>query len=266
MPILDVYNLSKSFDGVKAVDGFSFALEKGQIVALVGPNGAGKTTAFNIITGYLESDQGKVSINIHRAKRIITGCAPYKIARLGIARTFQYMRLFSQMTVLENLLLASAKRKHEELSSVFFSPKSIKQIEKENLGRAEHYLDFVGLTEKRDSLAENLSHGQRKLLSLARALCLEPNILLLDEPTAGVFLETKEKIAGFFETLGSQGKTILFIEHDMHFIMNIADRVIVMSEGKKLCEGTSIEVAENPAVIEAYLGKKLDQSYEKYSN
>ncbi len=257
MPILEAQNMKKHFDGIPAVDGLSFEVEKETITALVGPNGAGKTTFFNIITGFLEPDSGEAFFYSNGSKRDISRLSAHKVARLGIARTFQNIRLFSQMTVLDNLMLASNSRKHENLSAALFSKSHVSRAERENLDRANHYLEFVGLTGKIDSLAENLSHGQRKLVSLARAFCLEPDLLLLDEPTAGVFPETREKIGGLLEKMREMGKTILFIEHDMHFVVDIADKIIVMNAGKKLREGKPEEVIDDPAVIEAYLGKEL---------
>jgi ABC-type branched-subunit amino acid transport system ATPase component len=257
MPILEARNIVKHFDGIPAVDGLSFGIEKETITALVGPNGAGKTTFFNIITGFLEQDSGEAIFDSNGKKKDISRLSAHKVARLGIARTFQNIRLFNQMTVLDNLMLASNSRKHERLTSTIFAQKLVSRAEKENLDRANHYLEFVGLSGKRDSLAENLSHGQRKLVSLARAFCLEPDLLLLDEPTAGVFPETRVKIGGLLEKMRGMGKTILFIEHDMHFVVDIADKIIVMNAGKKLREGKPEEVINDAAVIEAYLGKEL---------
>lgn len=250
--MIKVRNLSKEFDGVKALDNVSFELQKGTITALIGPNGAGKTTAFNIITGFLPADKGEVWI---RGKRL-KGLSPWNIARLGLARTFQNIRLFPQMSVLENLMLALVQSNNEGLGSALLRRCKLMKKELKNEETAIQYLEQAGLEEKREALAQELSHGQRKLLELARALASEPELLLLDEPTAGVFPNMVVEIKKMLGKLRVGGRTILFIEHDMNVVMDISDRVIVLNFGKLIADGTPEEIQKNEAVIEAYLGRK----------
>lgn len=252
MSILVAQNLSKSFDGLVVLDDVTIALENGSINALIGPNGAGKTSLFNIINGFWKPEKGKIFFKGVE----INDFAPNKIAKMGISRTFQKIRLFPQLTVLENMLLATKYAKGESLFAALFQNPVIEKEEKVNIEKSLDYLKYVGLYDKKNALSENLSYGQRKLLELSRALAFDAELILLDEPTSGVFPETKEKIITIINKLSEEGKTIFFIEHDVGLVMELAQRIIVLSHGKLLAEGNPEQIACNERVNEAYFGKR----------
>jgi len=252
MNVLEVRNLFKNYDGVKAVENVSFGIPKGVIAALIGQNGAGKTTVFNIITGFLKPDSGCIIFK----NKDITSMAPYQITQRGIGRTFQNIRIFSQLSVLENVMLATKYGHSESLWAALFRGREIRKKDRQNQERAESCLMLVGMHDKKNELAEDLSHGQRKLLELARIIALDPEVFLLDEPSAGLFPETISKMCEIIHQLRDSGKTILFISHDINVVMGLAEKVIALNYGIKIAEGTPSETQNNEAVINAYLGRR----------
>ena len=250
--MLKVKSAVKEFGGFRAVDECSFEVEKNTITGLIGPNGAGKTTMFNLIAGSLKLDQGEV----YFSEQKVNNFAPHQIARLGLARTFQIPKTLRKMTVLENLMLVPSGQSGENIWNSWFRGSQVENEEKLNAANAYETLEFLEMEHLADEMAVNLSGGQKKLLELGRALMAEPELILLDEPGAGVNPTLLNKIAENILKLKERGKTILLIEHNMDLIMNICDRVIVMNDGKHLVEGTPTEIKTNPKVLEAYLGEK----------
>lgn len=247
--MLRINKLNKRFDGVQAVNNFSLDVQPGKVTSIIGPNGAGKTTLFNIISGFLPPDSGEVNFQDVG----INGQVPWRIVRRGISRTFQELRLFKKLTVLENVILGMQKQKGENFlfALVRYSSTSLEQ--RENVKQASGLIEFVGLQNHEAGLAENLSYGQQKLLSIACCLAAQPQLLMLDEPVAGVQPAMIEKIETLLRTIVSvSGKTVLLIEHDIEFVRRISDKVIVMDEGKLIVEG-DCSVLSRQEILEAYL-------------
>ena len=240
---LETHNLVKRFDGVHAVDHLSIVIKPAQITGIIGPNGSGKTTLTNLLSGFLPMDAGAIHLGDLKLSRV----RPYDIATYGITRTFQDVRLFEQMTVLDNILVVLTER--NVWSALFEKHTHF------HLTRAEEVLTRVGLWEKRNEMAKGLSYGQRKLLEIARVLAMNAQIYLFDEPFAGLFPEMVKIVVGILKELRDQGKTVVLIEHNMALIRELSDTVIVMDAGKLLAQGKPEEVLSRRDVIEAYLGE-----------
>jgi len=253
--ILELNQVSKYFGGVKAVDGLTIGFEQGKITALIGPNGAGKTTAFNIIGGLLLPDMGSVVFNGRR----LLGRKPWDIARLGIGRLFQDVRLFRKMTVLENVMTAFQHQEGESPWRAMFTPWTLSKPEAKRKGLAMRLLEKVGLTEKVESTAENLSYGQQKLVAIARLLAADAKILLLDEPMAGVNPVMIHQLLTTIKLLVAENRTVIFIEHNMEVVRDLAEQAIFMSAGKIMKTGSPMEVLADPNVRAAYIGTQMTQ-------
>jgi len=248
--MLKIDNVYKSFGGILALNGVTFSVEPNTITGLIGPNGSGKSTLFNVISGFYRKDRGEIYF---QGKKIV-GLEPYKIAMLGIGRTFQISEVTEKMTVLENLLLAPKGQTGEGIFNIFLHPLKIRQENERNLKKAYEVLDLIQLYTLRNEYAGNLSGGQKKLLSLGRILMLEPILILLDEPTAGVNpVLIKDLIVAIKNLKEKKGNTILLVEHNMKVISEICDKVIVLDFGKKIAEGTPEKIQKNEKVLEAYL-------------
>jgi branched-chain amino acid transport system ATP-binding protein len=253
-PILVADNVRRTFGGLTAVDVEHVEIQRGVITALIGPNGAGKTTFFNLLTGFDTIDDGEWSFN----GRSLKGVPAYQVARRGMVRTFQLTKVLSKLTVLENMRTGATGQKGETLLRAMF-PMLWRDQEESITQKADHLLARFLLDAKREDFAGSLSGGQRKLLEMARALMAEPEMVMLDEPMAGVNPALKQSLLGHVKSLRDEGRTVLFVEHDMDMVRDISDWVIVMAQGKIIAEGPPDSVMGDPRVIDAYLGSHHDQ-------
>jgi branched-chain amino acid transport system ATP-binding protein len=258
--ILKVKNLTLNFDGLKALNNISLEIKKGEIAALIGPNGAGKTTLFNCLTGIYVPTAGDILLyQLCGMPRKLNGLKINAITELGIARTFQNIRLFGGMTTLENVMIGRHCRSHSGIAAAIFRPLSARNEEKDVLNRSYHILENFGLAPYVNELANNLPYGVQRRLEIARALATEPSLLLLDEPAAGMNpQETKELEQLILKLRIDHNLTILLIEHDMKLVMNLSQNIFVLDYGEEIARGTPEEIRYNPAVIKAYLGEEAD--------
>jgi branched-chain amino acid transport system ATP-binding protein len=254
--LLEVDDVTIRFGGVAALDSVSFDIKEGEILGLIGPNGAGKTTCFNVMTGVYQPTSGTVRFD----GQPLTGLKRFTITKLGIARTFQNIRLFRAMTALENVMVgADANSKVGVLNALFRTPLH-RRTEAESEREAYELLEFVGVGGRAEELAENLSYGDQRRLEIARAMATKPKLLCLDEPAAGFNPAEKQRLMELIRKVRDQGYTVLLIEHDMRLVMGVTDRIVVLEFGRKIAEGTPAEIRDNPAVIAAYLGVDEDDA------
>lgn len=259
-PILQVTGLTMDFGGIRALNSLDLDVHQGEIAALIGPNGAGKTTFFNCITGIYVPTAGDVFLtHPDNGKRVsLKGLKPNKVTENGLARTFQNIRLFPKMTVLENVMIGRHCRTKAFIFGAILRTKATIAEEQEILETSYSILEKVGLDQYANEFADNLSYGAQRRLEIARALATEPLLLLLDEPAAGMNPQETLELDGLIKKIANEGQAILLIEHDMKLVMSLSDRIFVMDYGKKIAQGTPKEIRENPDVIKAYLGEEVD--------
>lgn len=258
--ILNVNNLTMDFGGIRALDSVDLDIRPGEIVALIGPNGAGKTTFFNCLTGIYTPSAGEIQLRNPGTGKVthLNGMKPNKITERGMARTFQNIRLFANMSVLENVMIGRHCRTRALIFGAIFRNAATRKEEREIIDSSYRILEKVDLHKQVNEQAKNLSYGAQRRLEIARALATEPFLLLLDEPAAGMNPKETEALVSLIRLICSEGHSILLIEHDMKLVMSLSDRIFVMDYGKKIAQGTPEEVRSNPAVIKAYLGEDVD--------